>query len=146
MSANRSQIIAQIQALYPRIYMACHVEHIKKRSSKNQISARDAAILAHLSEPYFQSPKILAAHLNIAPSTLSESLHQLAALGMVAFKSEAQDARRTQFTVTQLGKQAIAQNSVLDAQKLDNLLATMPTADQQQVIKGLKLLADAALK
>ena len=137
--------VLEIQMLYPRIYMACHVEHIKRRSTDEQISARDASILAHLTESYFQSPKKLAKHMNIAPSTLSEALHHLVSLGFVKFASDENDARQTRFSITPKGRQAIAENSVLDAQKIATLLATMPEADQQKIVEGLKLLADAAI-
>lgn len=138
-------IVQQIQSLYPRIYMACHVEHIKRRSSDESISARDASILAHLSEAYFQSPKNLANHMNIAASTMSEALHHLVSLGYVAFKTDDNDARQTIFTITQQGNDAIAENSVLDASKITKLLETMPKSDHQKVVSGLKLLADAAI-
>lgn len=135
----------QIQMLYPRIYMACHVEHIKRRSSDEQISARDAAILAHLTETYFQSPKNLAAHMNIAASTMSEALHHLVSLGFAKFVTNENDGRQTIFSLTQKGKTAIAESSVLDGKKLEILLATIPESDQQKVVEGLKLLADAAI-
>lgn len=138
-------ITLQIQMLYPRIYIACHVEHIKRRSSDEQVSARDAAILAHLTEGYFQSPKNLAAHMNIAASTMSEALHHLVSLGFVNFATDENDARQTIFSITQTGRDAIAQSSVLDGKKLEILLATMSKPDQQKVVEGLKLLADAAI-
>lgn len=137
--------VLQIQMLYPRIYMACHVEHSKRKSSKGQISTRDASILAHLVEGYFQSPKNLASHMNIAASTMSEALHHLVSLGYVSFETNKNDARQTSFTCTQEGKNAIGQNSVLDANKIAVLLETMTPQDQQKVLDGLKLFADAAI-
>lgn len=137
--------INDIQMLYPRIYMACHVEHIKRRSSAEQISARDASILAHLTETYFQSPKNLAKHMSIAASTMSEALHHLVGLGYAAFETNENDARQTRFTTTPKGREAIGDNSVLDAAKLEILLTTMTDQDQQRVVDGLRLLADAAI-
>lgn len=141
-----NKTISQIQMLYPRIYMAAHVEHIKRRSSEAQVSARDASILAHLTERYFQSPKNLARHMNIAASTMSEALHHLVSLGYARFETDQNDARHTRFTCTQKGRDAIGDNSVLDGEKLANLLATMPLKDQEKVVEGLRLLADAAMK
>lgn len=135
--------ILEIQKLYPRIYMACHVEHVKKRSSKGQISSRDAGILAHLEQGHFQSPKTLAKHLNIAASTLSEALHNMVALGFVSFKIDENDARQTKFSLTNDGAKAISQNSVLDSNKVANMLARLSEEDQQKVIDGLKLFANA---
>ncbi|NRA86962.1 MAG: winged helix-turn-helix transcriptional regulator [Rhizobiales bacterium] len=138
--------ILQIQKLFPRIYMACHVEHNKRRTITDQISTRDAAILAHLDQKHFQSPKTLAKHLNIAASTMSEALHHLVSLGFVDFKSDEIDARHTLFSLTNKGEAAISTNSVLDQKKLSNLLENMPLVDQEKAVLGLKLLADAATK
>lgn len=137
--------VLQIQTLYPRIYMACHVEHVKRRTSAQSISARDASILAHLSTPYFQSPKNLAAHMNIAASTISEALHHLVSLGYASFKTDQIDARQTIFSITPKGNDAIVENSVLDADKITQLLGTMSNDEQSKVVDGLKLLANAAI-
>lgn len=136
--------ILEIQKYYPRIYTACHVGHQKKRSKTGQISSRDAAILAHLELREFRSPKMLARHLNISPSTLSEALHDLVALGYVHFKQLAQDGRKVEFGLTQAGDAAIAENSVLDGVKIAKLLANLNETDQLKAIEGLKILADAA--
>src|SRR4051812_14042764 len=108
-------LVTEIQMLYPRIYMACHVDHIKARSSESKISARDSSILAHLSAKSFQRPSTLAKHLEITPSTLSEALHHLVSLGYVSFKTDPEDERRTEFQLTQNGIAAMKNSSVLEA-------------------------------
>jgi hypothetical protein len=35
---------------YPRIYLACHVDHKNRRGQGSSVSARDQSILAHIPE------------------------------------------------------------------------------------------------
>ena len=67
----------------------------------------------------------------------------MVALGFVSFKIDENDARQTKFSLTNDGAKAISQNSVLDANKIANMLARLSEEDQQKVIDGLKLFANA---
>ncbi len=137
--------LTEIQMLYPRIYMACHTEHTKARSSEVQLSARDSSILAHLSVKEFTRPGNLARHLDVAASTLSEALHNLVSLGYVSSKIDPNDERRTDFKLTPKGISAMKSASVLDSQKVAAVLDRL-TADQRiKAVEGLRLFADAAI-
>lgn len=138
-------LVTEIQMLYPRIYMACHVDHVKARSSESKISARDSSILAHLSSKHFQRPGVLAKHLEITPSTLSEALHNLVSLGYVSFKTNPDDERRTEFKLTEKGVSAMKSSSVLDSEKVAGLLERLSSEDRKRAVEGLKILADAAV-
>jgi DNA-binding MarR family transcriptional regulator len=137
-------LVTEIQMLYPRIYMACHVDHVKARSSESKISARDSSILAHLSTEYFQRPSVLAKHLEVSPSTLSEALHNLVSLGYVSFKANPNDERRTEFKLTAKGITAMKNSSVLDSGKVVTLLGRLSRDDRQKAVEGMRILADAA--
>jgi DNA-binding MarR family transcriptional regulator len=137
--------VAAVQIFYPRIYMACHTEHIRARSSAVQLSSRDSGVLAHLSTDGFSSPAALARHLNIAPSTLSEAIHGLVALGYVATKINADDERKTELRLTDKGLAVMRHSSVLDTDKLTALLQRMPLVDRARAVDGLRLLAEASL-
>ena len=137
--------VTQVQMFYPRIYIACHVDHVKARSSESKISARDSSILAHVSSKHFQQPGVLAKHLDIAASTLSEALHHLVSLGYVGFKTNSEDERRTEFKLTQKGIDAMKKASVLDTAKVAQVLRRLSSEDQKRAIEGLQLLADAAI-
>ncbi len=133
--------VTEIQRLYPQIYLACHVEHVKARSNDAGISARDASILAHLSLTDYQRPRQLAGHLNISASTLSEALHHLASLGLVNHRVDADDERKVLFRLTESGLAAMKQASVLDSAKLQALVDKLSADEQRAVVTGLRLLA-----
>jgi DNA-binding MarR family transcriptional regulator len=138
--------VTEIQMLYPRIYMACHTYHTKARSSEVQLSARDSSILAHLSVKELTRPGALAKHLDVAASTLSEALHNLVSLGYVNSKIDPNDERRTEFKLTTKGVLAMKVSSVLDSQKVTTVLDRLTPDQRTNAIKGLRLLADAAIR
>jgi DNA-binding MarR family transcriptional regulator len=138
--------VTEMQILYPRIYMACHVDHVRARSSASRISARDSAILAHLSLKQFQSPGALAKHLEVSASTLSEALHNLVSLGLVSVSTHPDDDRRAEFRLTENGRGAMKDASVLDSDRVAALFERLSKEDRRRAIEGLRILADAALR
>ncbi len=80
----RDQLVSEIQRLYPQIYLACHVDHVRARSTEWRLSARDSALLSHLDRKTGTSPKALAAHLGVASSTLSAAIARLVDLGYIS--------------------------------------------------------------
>ena len=136
-------LVIQIQAHYPKIYLACHSEHSKSRSSASSLSNRDMTILAHLYDGQLTHNKQLAAHLKVAPSTMSEALNNLVALQMLVVSVDAEDERKSRYRLSALGEKALQESSVLDSQKLQQLLNKLSATEQQQVVQGLRLLADA---
>jgi len=143
MSTDANPVI-QIQALYPKIYLACHSEHSKSRSSTRSLSNRDMTILAHLYDTQLTYNKQLAAHLKVAPSTLSEALNNLVALKMLVVSVDEEDERKSRYRLSALGEKALQESSVLNTQKLQQLLDKLTATEQQQVVEGLRLLADAS--
>jgi DNA-binding MarR family transcriptional regulator len=123
--------------------MACHVEHVRARSSKVKLSARDSAILAHLSVKEFRRPGTLARHLGIASSTLSEALHGLVSLGYVTVRAESDDQRRAEFKLSESGIEAMKASSVLDSRKVTEALSRLSPEKRKKVVDGLRLLADS---
>ena len=143
MSTDKNLVI-QIQAHYPKIYLACHSEHSKSRSSASSLSNRDMIILAHLYDGQLTTNKALAGHLKLAPSTLSEALNNLVALQMLIVSVDAEDERKSHYQLSVQGEKALQDSSVLDTQKLQQLLNKLSATQQQQVVEGLRLLADAS--
>jgi DNA-binding MarR family transcriptional regulator len=138
-----SDVLA-IQRYYPRIYMACHTEHVRAVSSPAQLSARDATLLNHLSDTDFTYPKQLAAHLNVTQATLSEALAKLEELGYVTSRVDPDDERRRQLRLTKEGLAAVSSSSVLEYEKVKRLLAKLTDMEKQKAIEGMRIIAEAA--
>jgi DNA-binding MarR family transcriptional regulator len=129
---------------YPQIYLACHVEHRTRGSSRSGLTSRDAAFLAHLDDPGGTGPAALARHLGIAGSTLSAALTRLAAQRLVRIEPDPADGRRRLVLLTEAGREIIASGSVLDPGRVAALLARLAPSERRKAVEGLKLLAAAA--
>lgn len=141
--ANLEQMARDVQRHYPRIYIACHVDHRARRGQQPTISARDQTILAHVPSAGARA-QVLAAHLRITPSTLSAALKRLLAMGLITANAERGDARAKTVRLTDAGRAALSQTSVLEFARVKAALARLPAADRATVVRGLELLADAA--
>lgn len=138
------ELVAEIQRLYPQIYVACHVGHVRTGSTKFRLSSNGASILAHLSLKKGTSPRSLAKHLRVAPSTLSASIKGLARLGYIANTPKESDRRQRELWLTEFGAEAMRGTSVLDASRVEQLLKKLPPREQKLAVRGLGLLARAA--
>lgn len=136
--------VFEVQRLYPQIYIACHTHHVRAVSTKYRISSQDASILVHLDRETGTSPRDLATHLGVAPSTLSAALARLAELGYLTNEPAAADRRKHEIRLTTRGAEAISSTSVLNAERVRALLAELKPDERKAAIRGLKLLAQAA--
>ena len=127
---------------YPRIYMACHVEH-RTRKDGVGLTSRDAGLLAHV-ESGGTGPAALARHLGISRSTLSEALGRLAGQGLLTLDPDPRDARRRAVRLTEAGRRAVASSSVLDAERVERMLAGLAPDERRRAVEGLALLAEGA--
>ena len=142
---NPIDAIHRLQAAYPRIYHACHGRHQNQHTSAPGLSQRDAAILAHLDRQSPITPTLLAQHLGITKSTMSEAIKFLVAEGHVQLEPGA-DKRSHQLLLTEKGQQAMSSSSVLEPDRLAALLATLSAAEQSKALEGIELLAAAAFR
>src|SRR5919198_965007 len=136
-----------VQVTFPQVYLACHTRHQRKRSTPHHLSARDAAILAHLDEREPVTPARLAAHLGVARSTLSEALKRLTALGFVAEPGGgANGGRRTRVLLSRLGTEAISDTSVLETPRLEAILAIASPRELREIARGFSALGQSCLR
>ncbi len=136
--------VMAVQVFFSQIYLACHSDHIRARSSKNQISSHDSTILAHLYAPIFRQPKSLAKHLRISPSTLSEWTVRMDELGYLRSKADDEDGRKVVLELTDDGKKVVQDSSVLDTERVAKIFEKMTEEDGKRVMEGLRLLAQYA--
>ena len=136
--------VFEVQRLYPQIYIACHTVHVRAVSTKWRISSQDASILVHLDRDSGLSPRALAKHLGVAPSTLSAAIARLADLGYLTNEQNGMDRRKRELRLTARGAEAIASTSVLNAERVRAVLGKLKPAERKAVLNGLALLARAA--
>lgn len=140
----RPETIFEVQRLFPQIYLACHVDHVRAASTSWDLSSHDASILAHLDSENTISPRSLAAHLSVAASTLSAAIARLSRLGYLTSKPSASDKRQRELCLTARGAEAIASTSVLDKNRVRELLERLTARECAAALRGLQLLAQAA--
>ena len=136
--------VFEVQRLYPQIYLACHTDHVRAVSTKWRISSQDASILVHLDRESGLSPRELAVHLGVAPSTLSAAISRLSELGYLTSDPNKTDRRKRELRLTARGAEAIAATSVLDAERVQALLNKLKPDERKAAVRGLALLAQAA--
>ena len=138
--------VYEVQRLYPQIFVACHTGHVRAISTSWRVSSQDASILVHLDREFGLSPRALAGHLSVAPSTLSAALARLAKLGYLTNKPNERDRRKREVRLTSRGAEAISATSVLDAERVRALLSKLKPDERKAALRGLALLAQAARK
>ncbi|MEZ4321469.1 MAG: MarR family winged helix-turn-helix transcriptional regulator [Myxococcota bacterium] len=130
-------LIDRIQTAFPRIWHRAHRQHAGRGT---ELSERDQRLLAHLSASATDTAG-LAAHLGIAPSTLSEHLGALEARGLVERVRSADDGRRVDVALTEAGRAARRDSGPLDPGSLERALGRL--ADPEAVVAALEQLAEA---
>lgn len=129
-----------MQRAYPQLYLACHVEHTTRRRAHG-LSDRDATVLAHLDELSPVQAGVLARHLGVGPSTLTEATDRLVDAGLV---ERTRRGRTVQLRITPAGVALMQAGSVLDADRVAEMLAAVPRASRAAALRGIELLATAA--
>src|ERR1700722_17718941 len=92
-----------LQRHYPQIYLACHADHVRARSTPYRLSAKDSMLLSHLDEDEPISAGELARHCGVAASTMSATLQRLEAQGYIQRTPKARDRRNVELRLTARG-------------------------------------------
>ena len=136
--------VLRLQALYPQVYLACHVEHVRARSTSFGLSQRDSSLLSHLARDRPTTPRELARHLGVSGSTVSAAVDGLVGLGCVRRVRSERDARQRELYLTDKGAKALAATSVLHEGRVTALLSSLTPQERARAMAGIELLARAA--
>jgi DNA-binding MarR family transcriptional regulator len=130
------EALIRVQSAYPRIYLSCHTRHQKARTTPDKLSQRDGSILAHIDRP--KSQRLLAHHMGMAKSTLSEALAGLEDMGYVI---RIPKGRESLVHRTLQGTKVMSRGSVLESGRLRRLLVNLTKQQREAAVAGLELLA-----
>ncbi|MGH7620497.1 MAG: MarR family winged helix-turn-helix transcriptional regulator [Gemmatimonadaceae bacterium] len=136
--------VAQVFRDYPRIYFACHREHVRDPTTGVDVSARQVSILDHLDASHPTMLSDLAKHLGVTPATMSLAIGRLVHRGYVTRIVDPADRRKVQLRLTADGARVTNANSVLEPAFVEDMLAQLSAADRRSALNGLALLARAA--
>jgi MarR family transcriptional regulator, organic hydroperoxide resistance regulator len=129
---------------YPRIFFACHRRHVRDPATRRLLSAHQASILDHLDDVDGMALTDLSRHMGVTPGTMSVAIDRLVRKGYVKRARSKEDQRRVELRLTDAGLRIRDQQSVLEPDLVEQLLAELPVTEREQALRGLELLATAA--
>src|SRR5262245_43189766 len=141
--ATVGEAMTAVMTLYPRIYFACHTRHVRDPQSQRLLSRHQASILDHLDEIEPTTVMELAGHMGVTAATMSLSIDRLERKGYVVRVKDAKDRRRVHVRLTTAGVRVRDASSVLDAARVEALVARLTEEERARAIEGLALLAHA---
>jgi MarR family transcriptional regulator, organic hydroperoxide resistance regulator len=136
--------VRQVLALYPQIYFACHTRHVRDQQSGAILSSHQASVLDHLDEIEPTALAELAAHMGVTASTMSITVERLVRGGYVSRIRDLDDTRRVQLRLTESGVRIKSEKSVLDPERVREVLAKLTREERRRALAGLALLARAS--
>jgi MarR family transcriptional regulator, organic hydroperoxide resistance regulator len=142
----KDQAVRRLLESYPKIFFACHVRHVRDPETRKELSAHQASILDHLDDKEPISLMTLAQHMGVTASTMSLTVDRLVRSGHVVREKDPGDARRVCLRLTPAGLRIKTMEKVLDPELVRDLLARLPAEDREAGLRGLELLASAAVQ
>lgn len=137
--------VAAVFRDYPRIFLSCHREHVRDPKSGTLLSGNQVSILDHLDPIHATTLSGLAKHMGVTASTMSIAVDRLVQLGYVVRELDEADRRRVRIRLTDAGVRVCAESSVLEPDLVREMLDQLSPAERREALKGLALLARAAL-
>jgi DNA-binding MarR family transcriptional regulator len=141
---DETEAIAAVMRDYPRIFFACHRRHVRDPRTRRLVSERQVEVLDHLDLDRPVSLSELATHLGVTLGTMSVSVERLERQGYIARQADPADRRRLLLRLTEAGARVREARSVLDRQRVAEMLEGMRGDERQWALEGLGLLARAA--
>ncbi len=129
---------------YPRIFLACHVRHVRDPKTNRVLTGNQVEILDHLAATGAIGLNPLARHMGVRAATMSVSIDRLVGLGYVARVESSTDRRKVELSLTGQGRRIVEEHSVLDPERIDGLLEELSQQEREEALAGLERLAGAA--
>ena len=139
-----SRAARQVLDLYPRIFFACHVRHIRDPRTRRLLTSHQASILDHLDPARPAGLAELAQHMGVTASTMSLSIDRLERLGFIVRRRDPGDGRRIRLLLTPAGVRIKQTDRVLDPARVRAMLAHLSRLERRRALEGLALLASGA--
>jgi MarR family transcriptional regulator, organic hydroperoxide resistance regulator len=144
MSRPTAGAAQQVMSLYPKIFFACHMRHVRDPQTSRLLSRHQASVLDHLDEVDPITLNGLARHMGVTAGTMSLTIDRLERKGYVVRLRDAADRRRVHVRLTSAGVRVREASSVLDPPLVESLVARLTDEERAIAIRGLGLLAWAA--
>jgi DNA-binding MarR family transcriptional regulator len=141
--ATVGEAMTAVMTLYPRIYFACHMRHVRDPQTQRLLSRHQVSILDHLDELDPTTVMELATHMGVTPGTMSIAIDRLEEKGYVVRGKDAKDRRRVHVRLTTAGLRVRDASSVLDPARVEALVGRLSDEERARAIEGLGLLAHA---
>lgn len=142
----KDHAVRRLLESYPKIFFACHVRHVRDPETRKELSAHQASILDHLDDKEPTNLMTLAQHMGVTASTMSLTVDRLVRSGHVVREKDPADARRVCLRLTPAGLRIKTMEKVLDPELVRDLLARLPAEEREAGLRGLELLAAAAVQ
>jgi DNA-binding MarR family transcriptional regulator len=136
--------VRQVLELYPKIFFACHMRHVRDPKTRRLLSAHQASILDHLDPVEPTALMDLARHMGVTPSTMSIAIDRLARRRYVVRTRDARDRRRSALRTTPAGERIKQAQSVLEPARVAGMLRMLSPRERSRGLEGLTLLGRAA--
>jgi len=136
--------VAAVFRDYPRIYFACHRQHVRDPQTGAQVSSHQVSILDHLDADAPTMLTDLASHMGVTAATMSIAVGRLVERGYVTRILDPVDRRKVQLRLTDAGVRVCAANSVLEPTLVEEMLDQLSSTDRKAALRGLALLAGGA--
>lgn len=109
-----------------------------------EISSRQAEILGYLDQEDPTMVGELADHAGVTASTMSLTLKRMEEGGLIVRERDPADRRVMNVRLTDVGVKMKEATSMLDPERVYDMLHMMGPAERQRALRGLVLLGDAA--
>lgn len=143
---TRAAEVETVLECYPRIYFACHRRHVRDPQTQAVLSTHQATVLDHLDTVEGTALLDLAQHMGVTASTMSLTVDRLERGGYVKRGRNKTDKRRVDLKLTAAGARIKQQQKVLEPELVAALLARLDRSRRQVALRGLQLLAEAAVE